>query len=118
METSIIERSVVGTIENTYIPTRGRGIPSGLHISFTVDNPIPKGSYLIVKVNDRNHYFTINGVSIKDGKLEMIANEVGYWARKLDRDDNFDLRTVLGLEIRLVEDIETKRQINTESCWC
>ena len=93
-------------------------VSGGTYITFISNDAISKGAYVDIVVENKTHHFEVADVKIIGKYLSVDAREVGYWARKIEKKDNFDLRTLLGLEIVIVTDDKEKKQIYTESCWC
>ena len=90
----------------------------GLHIEFiSVDN-LKEGDIVDLTLDGKNHHFEIRKVEILGDDLKITAKETGYWATKLDREQNFDLRTLIGLEITPVTNPDTIKDIRIQACWC
>jgi hypothetical protein len=93
-------------------------VRGGTYITFLSKDTIDKGTYVDIVVENKTHHFEVSSVEIKGDYLSIDAREVGYWARKIEKKDNFDLRTLLGIDVTVVTDEKEKQQIYTESCWC
>lgn len=90
----------------------------GLYIKFLSSDNLVKGKNVSLKFNKENHYFEVDGVKIVGDDLEITAIEVGYWARKFDRRADFDLRSLIGLPLEIINDKEIEAEISEMSCWC
>lgn len=106
----------------------------GLVIEFETHEKINPETIVEIEYEDKTKYaFIIKEVEIcntiitKDvfGEPDIFdlkslrgrAVEIGYWARKLGRKD-IDIRTLLNLEIVVVEDEERKEEILEKSRYC
>ena len=93
-------------------------INGGLYIEYeSIDNVI-KGDYVEMTYDNKIHYFRVTDVSINGELLNATATEAGYWTRYFARGENFDLRTIIGIELRAITDPEKKQEIKKMSCWC
>jgi hypothetical protein len=91
----------------------------GCIIKFETDSNVIKGDKLKIKFKEHNQFFEIFNLSIsKDNLLVVEAKEVGYWAMKLDRRQDLDLRDLAGLKIFHIKDQKEIDKINEASCWC
>lgn len=93
----------------------------GTTIKFITTNKVKEGDLfrIIVKERSESHYFLANGIGIaENGLLKIDATETGYYVRKFDRMQDFDMRTIIGLSITPIVDEGTIRRIHEESCWC
>ena len=93
-------------------------ISAGLYIIFETPNNIKKGNYVNLILEGKSHAFEVTDISIKGENLEVSAKEIGYWAQKLDRQADFDLRSLMKLPITLITDEKRIKDIYTQSCWC
>jgi hypothetical protein len=91
---------------------------NGLVIEFETETNITDRTVVELIYNGKRKPFNVREVEIADNKLLGRAVECGYWATKLDKQDDLDLRTLIGCGVEMVEDNERLKQINTESCWC
>lgn len=115
-----MEQKLLGSISNAEIistdkRTRTRG---GTYISFLTDATIKKGDKLDIVIENKDHHFEVMEITIAGSELSIKALEVGYWATLLDRKNSFDLRSLIGLPVTLVEDKTKLAKIHEESCWC
>lgn len=110
----------IGVVSDAKILSGDRraGVSSGTYITLITEENVTKGQMLEIFLDKERHNFEVTDISITEGKLSIDAREVGYWARKIDRKKDFDLRSLLGVEVTVVTDAEKLKQINTESCWC
>lgn len=93
-------------------------VQGGIYITFLTNENINKNQYVKVVVNGKSYPFMVSDVVIEGKDLLVSAREVGYWAQKLDREENFDLRTLIDLDVELVTDSKKIEDIITQSCWC
>jgi len=93
-------------------------VSGGLYVNFTSSENLVKGQNLKVLFESKPHYFEVSDISINGGNLEVSAREVGYWENKFDRNKDFDLRKIIGLDVEIVTDKETVSKIHEMSCWC
>lgn len=89
----------------------------GLYIAFNSEANVKQGDYVNLTYMNRSYPFKIVGVKVTGDLLEVNAREVGYFARKLDRLPNMDLRQLIGLEIVPVVDEAEIAKIREESLW-
>lgn len=90
----------------------------GLVIEFETETNITDKTVIELIIDGEKKPFNVREVEVVGDKLLGRAVECGYWARKLGRDENLDLRTLIGCSVEVVVDDERLKQINTESCWC
>lgn len=123
-----ITQKILGKTSNALISQGGmdrnkrpQGL-KGLVIEFVTDTNIKADQVLQVQVDalaDKWKTFMIREVEIVEGnKLMGRATEYGYWAHKLERKEDLDLRTLVGCQVELVEEAKKLNQIHTEACWC
>lgn len=93
-------------------------IIGGVYINYISNDNVIKGSNVQLEFEGIIHYFEVTDISINGNFLEIKAKEVGYWAKKFDNKQNFDLRNLIGLELSKVEDANTILKIHEMSCWC
>ena len=89
----------------------------GLYISFNCEEIVKQGDYVNITYMGTNHPFKITSVKVFGKSLEVRAKEAGYFARKLDRTLDFDLRQLIGLEVIPVVDEAEIAKIREESLW-
>lgn len=100
----------------------------GVTIEFKTYSNIKINSKLSIIINNdiddkKEHYFEVIEITTQTQKQDqsyfiVVAKEVGYWANKLDRKNNFDIRSLIGLGICLINDKDKIAEINKESGWC
>ena len=97
-------------------------VSGGLYINFISSENISMGNKVEISFDNSIHYFEVTDVKISNQflnlDLDVTAKEVGYWVRKFDRIENFDLRTIIRTNVRLVKDENKIQEINKMSCWC
>lgn len=108
----------IGKVTNAKILNEGRCGLNGVSIEFKTDTKINNQSVIQISFKDKLKPFNVKSVEIVDGMLLGNAIECGYWARKLDRDKDLDLRELIGCDVNLVTDDKTLKQIHEASCWC
>jgi uncharacterized cupredoxin-like copper-binding protein len=109
-----MEEKLIGKIKTTSIQKI-----LGTVITFITDDNVIRDNKVKVVFETKTHYFNVENIQITDdNKLLVEANEVGYWATKFDRDPKFDLRSLTGFDISLIEDKTLLSKIDDMSCWC
>lgn len=93
-------------------------ISGGVYINYTSKENFIKGSIIEIEYEEIMHYFKVSDIAINGDNLEVTAKEIGYWAKKFDKNSNFDLRNIIGLPVYKVEDDERISKIQEMSCWC
>lgn len=93
-------------------------VTGGLYITFNSKENVKLGDYINLLYAGLNKPFQVVGVKVVGDLLEVSAKEVGYWAHKLDRIPDLDLRSLIGLEVLPITDTDEIKEINEESCWC
>jgi len=91
---------------------------TGLVIEFETETNITDKTVVELMYDGKRKPFNVREVEIAGNKLLGRAVECGYWAQKIGRQDDLDLRTLIDCGVEMVEDSERLKQINTESCWC
>lgn len=92
---------------------------SGCIISFVSQDNIKIGTKLELPFENKSHYFEVDGQSITErNALKITAHEVGYYATKFDRNEDFDVRSLIGAEVETVTDPAVISKINEMSSWC
>jgi uncharacterized cupredoxin-like copper-binding protein len=91
----------------------------GCVITFITDENVVYEDKVMINFEDKTHYFEVNDIKITDdNKLLVEANEVGYWASKFDKKENFDLRSLTGVNVKIIKDKSVLSKINEMSLWC
>lgn len=93
-------------------------VRGGLYIHYSSRDNVIKGSKIELDYEGSKHYFEVTDISINGEILDVVATEVGYWAKKFEKKSDFDLRKLIGLELSRVDNPESVKNINTMSCWC
>ena len=91
---------------------------NGLVIEFLTDTTITDSSVVYLTYNGINKPFNVREVEIKKDQLLGRAVECGYWAKKLEKDETLDLRSLIDCGILLVEDTDELNKIHEQSLWC
>jgi hypothetical protein len=104
---------------NAQISQRQKTVNGGCTIEFdSVDNFV-LDTIVSLKNGEKIHDFSVNSISINpDNSLRLTANEIGYWGSKFDNSKDFDLRTIIGLPIEVVTDVEVIKKIRQSSQYC
>lgn len=74
-----------------------------------------------VKMTEKidTHYFEVKDTTVTEGGLlKFLATETGYYAYKLDHKEDFDLRTIIGLQVMPMTDESEIKAIREQACWC
>jgi hypothetical protein len=110
----------IGKVTNAEILSSDRRarVSGGLYITFQTQTNVIKDSIVNIVFNGKWTAFKVTDVKIDGENLSIMANEYGYWASKLDRKPDLDLRDLIGLEISMVSDEEKIKQLHTQACWC
>ena len=104
---------------NARISQGNKNSERGCTIEFNSTENIVLGSIVTLTHNERSHDFEVNKISINvDNSLAISANEVGYWGSKFDNKKDFDLRTIIGLDIEVIVDEEVIKKIRQSSQYC
>lgn len=98
-------------------PNRRERISGGVQVEFYSEDNVKKNDFFIVIIGDKHYPFKATGIKVEGDLLKITAIEVGYWAQKIDS-TGVDLRTVIGVEIESVTDVEHINRIHEQSCWC
>ncbi len=108
----------VVTDANIVSSDRRARVSGGLYITFETPNNMVKDNVISIVVDDKTKTFQVTSVSIKGENLLVEAKEYGYWANKLSRDKNLDLRRLINLEVFSITDEARLKELYTQSCWC
>lgn len=93
-------------------------IQGGLVIKIVTSDNIVKADYLEIEVEHKSYYFQVVEVSTDGDNLKATAIERGYFAHKLGRNSNMDLRTLVGSDVSIITDKDKVAMIVEKSCWC
>jgi len=93
-------------------------ISGGFYITFITSDNVSKGANFSLHWLEKEHYFEVTDIEVSGADLSVKAIEVGYWGTKFDKQNDFDLRNLIGKEIVEIKNEETIKRINKESCWC
>lgn len=84
----------------------------GSKILFTSEDNVLIDSIFELQIENRFHYYQVRSIKIgEDNKLIASAKEVNYWASRLNRFPEFDLRTIIGLNVEQVTDETSLKNI-------
>lgn len=67
---------------------------------------------------DNKYYFNPIEVNITDGCTTATLKERGYWADKLNNVKGINYKNLIGLNLSIITDEETIKQIEKESIYC
>lgn len=88
-------------------------------ITFESAGAVNMRDYVGMNLNNELRSFQVHAINIGDNSmLEIEAHEVGYYAHLLDNIKGFDIRTLISLDVFLIEDKEIQAKIYKESCYC
>jgi len=97
----------------------------GATIKFTSPYKTKVGDLFYIMVDRVNndganpHYFEVKDIAVTEGGLlKFLATETGYYAHKFDRKEDFDLRTIIGLQVIPMTDESEIKAIREQACWC
>lgn len=93
-------------------------ISSGIYITFLSSENVTMNDYFLIKFQDKVYYFKAFNITIQNNDLKVEAHETGYWATKLDRLEDLDLRSLLGSDVVKIIDPEKIESIKTSSSYC
>jgi hypothetical protein len=109
-----MEEKIIGSIKTAKIQEK-----FGCVIIFITDDNVIKEDNVMINFEEHYHYFEVKDIEITDdNKLLVEAYEVGYWATKFDKNEEFDLRSLTDISVALIKDRVTLSKINDMSCWC
>lgn len=101
------------------IITTGKILQNGSEIKFTTNDNVSVGNKFKTTLGERNHYYESISIELGDNNNFVVqAKEVGYWARKLNKITNFDLRTIVGAEVEQITEESELKKLYEASCWC
>lgn len=103
--------------EITQTDKRNRVI-GGLYITFNSKENVKQGDYMNLLYPEKSSPFKVVGVKVVGDLLEISAREAGYYAWKLEKLPNLDLRSLVGLEVLPITDENEIKKIKEQSCWC
>lgn len=120
MDSEIKNENEIGFVTDAKILSGDRKarIGAGLYITFEISGNISKGQYVNLIHEGKGHSFEVTDIVISGENLSVDAKEIGYWASKLDRQKDLDLRSLLKLPLTLITDDKRIKDIYTQSCWC
>lgn len=96
---------------------RVTGLQGGV-ITFQSEKNLLVGSVVSIHLNNMNRFFKIAEISTtEDSKLEYAAENYGYWIEKIDRIEDLDLRTLVGLPVTIVTDELQLKEIENSSAF-
>lgn len=119
-----IEQTLLGKVKDVKILKAKRDIRTrrlsglnGLVIEFETEETITDKTVVQLIYNDEIKPFNVREIEVSGDKLLGRAVECGYWAHKLEKQENLDLRTLIDCDIRMVKDEETLKNIRQASLW-
>ena len=93
-------------------------ITGGLYIDFLSLDNIKKDDIVESIIDNSPHYFRVTDISIFEDNLKVKATETGYWTNYLTRNENLDLRNLIGEELNLITDAKKLAKIREEALYC
>ncbi|WP_372938808.1 hypothetical protein [Seonamhaeicola sp.] len=119
-----MEQTLLGKVKDAKIlkakrdrRTRRLSGLNGLVIEFETEETITNKTVVQLIYNDKIKPFNVREVEVVGNKLLGRAVECGYWAHKLEHQENLDLRTLIDCGVRMVKDEETLKNIRQASLW-
>jgi hypothetical protein len=92
---------------------------NGCIITFNTSEKISDGDYLWVTYPKGKQSFQVKEISTIDKfVVEVAALEVGYFAANISGKDYFDVRELIGCEVKKISDQSVIDKIIEQSCWC
>ena len=112
--------TTIGTTTNAEIISSDKRarISGGLYVTFLTSQNVIKGDLFEVNVDDKWHSFKATDITIQGKDLLVKGKEYGYYASKLERKDDLDLRTLIDRDVLMITDDERKNRLHEQSCWC
>lgn len=109
--------SNVSIIEGIRDRRTGR-IPTlnGLVIEFKTEHLIHKNNIICIDMDKTVHTFRIAEIEIDGNSFLCKCVVYGYYNR-LDKKDNFDIRTLIDVDVELIEDTKILDKLREESLW-
>ena len=96
---------------------RTEGLNGGV-ITFTTTGTANINSFFSIVVDGKQRFYKAAEISTIDKEtVEVAAVETGYWAEKLSCNDEFDVRSILGLEVSLITDQDLIKNIIRASAF-
>ena len=110
----------IGTTTNAEIISSDKRarISGGLYVTFVTSQNVIKGDLFEVNVDDKWHSFQVTDISIQGKDLLVKGREYGYYAWKLDRKEDLDLRNLVDRDVAMITDDERKKKLHEQACWC
>jgi co-chaperonin GroES (HSP10) len=90
----------------------------GVYIDFSTKESMSTGTILALEKDGETHYFNVAQIRVEGDNLLVTAKEVGYWAKKFDQIENFDIRSLIGTDLTVITDKAMLAKVNKMSCWC
>ena len=119
-----MEQTLLGKVKDAKIlkakrdrRTRRLSGLNGLVIEFETDTNITDNTVVELLYKDKRKPFNVREVEVVGNKLLGRAVECGYWAKKLEKQEGLDLRTLIDCGIEMVEDSDRLKKIREASCW-
>jgi hypothetical protein len=110
------ENKNLGKVKNVKNSTERR--LRGLIIEFETPETITGQTVVYLTYEKKLYPFNVYEVEIVGKNLLGRALECGYYAHKLGKDSELDLRTLIDCKVELVEDKQQLEDIREQSCWC
>ena len=115
-----MERTPIGNTTNAEIISTDKRarISGGLYVTFVTSENVTKGSLFEVNVDDKWYTFQVTDISIQAKDLLVKGREYGYYAWKLDRDKDLDIRNLVDRDVAMITDDERIKKLHEQACWC
>lgn len=114
------ERVVIGETTNAEIISSDKRarISGGLYVTFRTSSNVVKDNLFEINVDDKWHTFKVTDIKIDGDDLLIQGHEYGYWAHKLDRKTDLDLRNLISRDVAIISDSERINKLREQACWC
>jgi hypothetical protein len=92
-------------------------VPNGCIIGFDTNAIMTIGSMLSILYKDRLHFFKVYHIKANTNSLRVYAVEISYWCHLFTQVPDFDIRSILNLQITHITDKNRVKKIDEESRW-
>lgn len=120
MEEIVEDNKKIGIILGArFQPRQGIDSIDGCIITFLTSVNIQYYAYVMIELDKKKHWFIVSNLSTTNIKtvLKAEAHEVGRFAQKFEQQDDFDLRSLIDVDVKLVTDRKTIEKVRKDSKW-
>jgi hypothetical protein len=96
----------------------GVKLSKGLAIEFRTLEKINADTYVQIEYEGVKKVFKVSEVEVSGGLLIGRAKESGYWAKKLSKNSELDIRSLIDLGVEKVVDEDEIKSIKESSQYC